>query len=90
MAKAAMECVNGFNLFGEYGAAWTVVYADVDAHMRNKTVFEELIPRESSSKVCYIIRFVTLFVCYTQRLVSLFVCYTLRFVSLLYVILYGL
>lgn len=51
MAKAAMEAVNGFNLFGEHGAAWNVVYADVDAHMRNRTVFEQLLPRESSSKV---------------------------------------
>lgn len=47
-----MEAVNGFNLFGEHGAAWTVVYVDIDAHMRNKTVFENLIPRESRSKVC--------------------------------------
>lgn len=52
MAKAALEAVNGFNLFGEHGAAWTVVYVDIDAYMRNKMVFEALLPRESSSKVC--------------------------------------
>lgn len=59
LAKAAMESVNGFNLFGEHGAAWTVVYVDIDAHMRNRTVFENLIPRESRSKVLYC------FICHT-------------------------
>lgn len=51
MAKAAMEAVNGFNLFGEHGASYTVIYVDIDAHMRNRVVFENMIPRESSSKV---------------------------------------
>jgi phosphorylase kinase alpha/beta subunit len=51
MAKAALEAVNGCNLFGEYGAAWSVVFVDIDAHNRNRTIFESILPRESSSKV---------------------------------------
>jgi len=48
--KAALEAINGFNLFGEKGAAWSVIYVDVDAHSRNRSIFETLLPRESSSK----------------------------------------
>ena len=29
MAKAALEAMNGFNLYGEKGANWSVVYVDV-------------------------------------------------------------
>jgi hypothetical protein len=29
MAKAALEAMNGFNLYGDKGANWSVVYADV-------------------------------------------------------------
>lgn len=29
MAKAALEAMNGFNLYGEKGASWSVVYVDV-------------------------------------------------------------
>ncbi|XP_055337447.1 phosphorylase b kinase regulatory subunit beta-like [Paramacrobiotus metropolitanus] len=50
MAKVALESINGFNLFGEHGASWSVVYADVDAHNRNRTTLETMLPRESSSK----------------------------------------
>lgn len=50
MAKSALEAVNGCNLFGEKGAAWSVIYVDIDAHSRNRSIFETLIPRESSSK----------------------------------------
>lgn len=48
--KAALEAVNGFNLFGEHGASWSVIYADVDAHMRNRITLETVLPRESPSK----------------------------------------
>lgn len=50
MAKAALEAVNGCNLFGEHGAAWSVIFVDIDAHNRNRTIFETILPRESSSK----------------------------------------
>uniref|UniRef100_A0A4D5RAB5 Phosphorylase b kinase regulatory subunit n=1 Tax=Scolopendra viridis TaxID=118503 RepID=A0A4D5RAB5_SCOVI len=50
MAKAALEAVNGCNLFGEKGTAWSVIYVDIDAHNRNRSIFETLLPRESSSK----------------------------------------
>ena len=48
--KAALEAINGCNLFGDKGAAWSVIYVDVDAHSRNRSIFETLLPRESSSK----------------------------------------
>lgn len=51
MAKAALEAINGCNLFGEKGAAWSVIYVDVDAHSRNRSIFETLLPRESNSKI---------------------------------------
>lgn len=50
LAKAALEAINGFNLFGENGASWSVVYVDIDAHNRNRSIFETLLPRESASK----------------------------------------
>ncbi|KAL8575938.1 hypothetical protein ACOMHN_027336 [Nucella lapillus] len=50
MAKAALESVNGCNLFGEQGAAWSVIFVDIDAHNRNRTIFESILPRESCSK----------------------------------------
>ncbi|CAF2643856.1 unnamed protein product [Rotaria sp. Silwood2] len=50
MAKAALEAMNGFNLYGDQGANWSVVYVDVDAHNRNRTTFDTLLPRESASK----------------------------------------
>ncbi len=28
MAKAALEAMNGFNLYGDKGANWSVVYVD--------------------------------------------------------------
>lgn len=51
MAKAALEAINGCNLFGEKGASWSVIYVDIDAHNRNRSIFETILPRESSSKV---------------------------------------
>lgn len=50
MAKAALESMNGFNLYGDDGCSWSVVYVDIDAHNRNRTTLETLLPRESSSK----------------------------------------
>ncbi|CAG9098416.1 hypothetical protein JYU34_002377 [Plutella xylostella] len=50
MAKAALEAINGCNLFGDKGASWSVVYVDIDAHNRNRSIFETMLPRESSSK----------------------------------------
>ena len=52
MAKAALESINGFNLFGESGASWSVIYVDIDAHNRNRSIFETILPRESGSKEC--------------------------------------
>ena len=51
MAKAALESVNGVNLFGERGTSWSVIFIDIDAHYRNRTTFDTLLPRESASKV---------------------------------------
>ncbi len=51
LAKAALESMNGFNLYGDNGCSWSVVYVDIDAHNRNRTTLETLLPRESSSKV---------------------------------------
>ncbi|CAG7786316.1 unnamed protein product [Allacma fusca] len=50
MAKAALEAINGCNLFGDKGSSWSVIYVDIDAHNRNRSIFETLLPRESSSK----------------------------------------
>lgn len=50
MVKAALESMNGFNLYGDNGCSWSVVYVDIDAHNRNRTTLETLLPRESNSK----------------------------------------
>jgi len=50
MAKAALEAVNGFNLFGEARGNYSVLYADIDAHNRNLRIFETLLPRCSNTK----------------------------------------
>lgn len=50
MAKAAMESINGFNLFGSQGTSSSVIYVDPDAFNRNCTILRTLLPRESSSK----------------------------------------
>ena len=52
-AKAALESINGINLFGDQGASWSVIFVDIDAHNRNRTIFESILPRESNSKVLY-------------------------------------
>jgi len=50
LAKTALEAVNGFNLFGDKGSNHSVIYADIDAHNRNRSIFETLLPRESNTK----------------------------------------
>jgi len=50
MAKAALEAINGCNMFGDKGSSISVIYVDIDAHNRNRSIFETLLPRESSSK----------------------------------------
>lgn len=50
MAKAALESLNGFNLFGSQGTSSSVIYVDPDAYNRNCTILRTLLPRESSSK----------------------------------------
>lgn len=51
LAKAALESINGENMFGVQGASWSVIYVDIDAHNRNRTIFDTILPRESNSKV---------------------------------------
>ncbi len=51
MAKAALECINGANLFGLTGAGCSVMFIDIDAHYRDRTTFDTILPRESASKV---------------------------------------
>ena len=60
MAKAALEAINGCNLFGEKGSSVSVIYVDIDAHNRNRSIFETLLPRESSSKVRYLKRLISI------------------------------
>nr|XP_033796705.1 phosphorylase b kinase regulatory subunit beta isoform X2 [Geotrypetes seraphini] len=49
LAKAALEAVNGFNLFGNQGCSWSVIFVDFDAHNRNRQTLCSLLPRESRS-----------------------------------------
>uniref|UniRef100_A0A9J2P4L3 Phosphorylase b kinase regulatory subunit n=1 Tax=Ascaris lumbricoides TaxID=6252 RepID=A0A9J2P4L3_ASCLU len=50
MVKAALEAINGFNLYGASGTSASVIYVDIDGHNRNRTTFETILPRESNSK----------------------------------------
>lgn len=74
MAKSALEAINGCNLFGEKGASWSVIYVDIDAHNRNRSIFETMLPRESSSKVIAVVSssapyyfWILLHFCYVPR-----------------------
>ncbi|KAM8985578.1 phosphorylase b kinase regulatory subunit beta isoform 1-T1 [Ara ararauna] len=49
LAKAALEAINGFNLFGKQGCSWSVIFVDFDAHNRNRQTLCSLLPRESRS-----------------------------------------
>lgn len=50
MAKAALESLNGFNLFGPDGNQRSVVHVISDSVARMRITLESLLPRESGSK----------------------------------------
>lgn len=50
MAKAALEAMNGLNLFGVHGSQASVVHVLPDEIARSRMVLESLLPRESNSK----------------------------------------
>lgn len=50
MAKAALEALNGFNLFGIYGGQASVIHVLPDEIARARATLTSLLPRESSSK----------------------------------------
>ena len=50
MAKAALEAMNGLNLFGENGSPLSTIHVDPDAHYRNSVILNTLLPKESNSK----------------------------------------
>ncbi|MCM1983122.1 glycoside hydrolase family 15 protein [Lyngbya confervoides] len=50
MAKAALEALNGFNLFGIYGSQASVIQVLPDEIARSRATLESMLPRESSSK----------------------------------------
>lgn len=50
MAKAALEAINGFNIYGMQGTSSSVIYVDPDAHNRNYTIMHSMLPVASSSK----------------------------------------
>ena len=50
MAKAALEAMNGLNLFGHQGSSLSIIHVDPDAQYRNRVILTNLLPRESSSK----------------------------------------
>lgn len=50
MTKAALEAINGLNLFGSEGSSLSIIHVDPDAQYRNSIILGHLLPRESSSK----------------------------------------
>lgn len=50
MAKAALQALDGFNLFGKYGDKRAVVHVIADAISLARTTLASLLPRESLSK----------------------------------------
>jgi phosphorylase kinase alpha/beta subunit len=50
MAKAALEAINGLDLFGVHGCQASVIHALPDEIARTRITLESLLPRESSSK----------------------------------------
>ncbi len=50
MAKAALEAINGLDLFGVRGSQASVVHALPDEIARTRITLESLLPRESASK----------------------------------------
>ncbi|KAF6776859.1 hypothetical protein AHF37_03649 [Paragonimus kellicotti] len=52
MAKAALECIAGLNVYGAEGSHSSILLMDIDAHSRNRIILSNLLPRESASKGC--------------------------------------
>jgi phosphorylase kinase alpha/beta subunit len=50
MAKAALEAINGLDLFGIRGSQASVIHALADEIARTRLTLESLLPRESASK----------------------------------------
>jgi phosphorylase kinase alpha/beta subunit len=50
MAKAALEAINGIDLFGVRGSQASIVHVLLDEIARTRTTLHSLLPRESSSK----------------------------------------
>lgn len=50
MAKAAMEALDGLNLFGDDGPKWAEIHSFADAVARASSVLASLLPKESRSK----------------------------------------
>ncbi|MEA5576303.1 glycoside hydrolase family 15 protein [Anabaena sp. UHCC 0451] len=50
MAKAALEAMNGLNLFGVHGSQASVIHVLPDEIARARITLESLLPRESASK----------------------------------------
>jgi phosphorylase kinase alpha/beta subunit len=50
MAKAALEALSGFNLFGKAGGQSAVIHVNNDDLVRMRIALESLLPRESASK----------------------------------------
>lgn len=50
IAKAALEAINGVNLFGVHGSQASVVHVLPDEIARTRITLESLLPRESASK----------------------------------------
>ncbi|MEG4345141.1 glycoside hydrolase family 15 protein [Microcoleus sp. A003_D6] len=50
MAKAALEAINGLDLFGVNGSQASVIHVLPDEIARSRVTLESLLPRESSSK----------------------------------------
>ncbi len=50
MAKAALEALNGLNLYGQYGSQASVIHVLDDEAARARITLESLLPRESASK----------------------------------------
>ena len=50
MTKAALEAMDGMNLFGEQGSLVSIIHVDPDAQYRNSVILNNLLPKESSSK----------------------------------------
>jgi phosphorylase kinase alpha/beta subunit len=50
MAKAALEAINGLNLFGVHGSQASVIHVLPDEISRARITLESLLPRESASK----------------------------------------